>query len=48
MCHRIHEDSEISKTIADSTRSKEDLPILLAYLDFQVVDETIFEEPTLK
>ena len=25
MCHRIHEESETSKTIADNTRSKEDL-----------------------
>ena len=25
MCHRIHEESETSKNIADNTRSKEDL-----------------------
>ena len=25
MCHRIHQESETSKTISDNTRSKEDL-----------------------
>jgi glycosyl transferase, probable teichoic acid biosynthesis protein len=28
MCHRIHEESETSKTISNNTRSKEDLETL--------------------
>ena len=44
MCHRIHGESETSKTIADNTRSKEDLYMYQLFwpkMDGKVIDETI-------
>ena len=46
MCHRIHEESETSKTIADNTRSKEDLYMYQLFwpMDSKYPYETICEE----